>query len=181
MKKIIPLNGIWTIIKGGIGAVCGTVDIDDELEKEKIFIFEPYTAIKKDYFIIDISELSSWDCKSFTYNLFNAKKGNTFPSDAQVDNVQITYSYYAEKEVLKLNRFSTETYILSICPKNIINEPKEKKLYFDIMEYPEQSISFRNGTGLKDKKQNKYLSVYLSPVLYRPDDNTLLCSGNRYD
>lgn len=181
MKKIIPLNGILTLIKGGIGAVCGTVDIEDEFEKEKIYFSEPNTAIKKDYVMIDLSEVTSSTCKSLTHILFNAKKGNTFPSDAQVDDGQVTLSDYVEKEILKPIRYSQETYILSICPTNIINEPKERKLYFDIIEYPEQSFSFRIGTGLKYKEQNKYLLINLSPVQYCPNENTLLCSGNRYD
>lgn len=179
MRKIIPLNGIWTLIKGGIGAVCGTVDIKDEMEKEKIYYKVPNTFIKKDYDIIDLSEVPSNTCKSVTHILFYAKKGATFPSGAQVDDFQVTSSDYVEKEILKPTGCSPETYILSICPKNIINEPNEKELYFDIEKYPEQSFSFRIGTGLKDKEKDKYLLNYLSPVLYRPNENTQLCSGIR--
>jgi hypothetical protein len=178
MKKIIPLFILWILIIGGFGAVSGTECVKENVGVEKIYFSQPNIVDRGEHITIDLAEATTYTWETGKPMLPVVTKVYTFPFGTQVDDVKVTFSEYIEKETPKPIRPAPESYVVSIYATSKIKKPETEISYADIESYPEQLFSYRIGAGLKGEEHVIYLSIYLSPVQYHPNKNTIYCSGS---
>ena len=178
-RELLSLILIGILVLSGLGAVAVSEKKMKTCKTETVLFSQPILSEKEDYITLDVAESTSSSIGKDKPALPVVTKTYTFPFNTHITNVEISYSNF-EKEILtKPITPAPEPQILSSTYNSkdiIINEVTETYAGIDI--YPEQRISYRFGSGLKDGQRMKFLTVNLYPVQYIPEDNMICYSDS---
>jgi hypothetical protein len=172
MKKIIPLLVVSILVLGGLGAVAIPDSEKENIDANIVNFSKPIIVEKGEFVTIALAESNAdlWETDKPLLPLVS--KVYTYPFGTIINDVQITFSNPTEIEITKKIEPSPEPQMKSAVYKNQISEKEVSYQGIDI--YPEEKFGYRTGAGLLGKEHVIYLSVGISPVQYKPNENKLI-------
>ena len=172
MKKIVPILIIGILVISGLGAAVN-IEKQQHLDEFKEITFHQPNIIEKNrYTNIEITETTqTWETNKPQVPVYI--KQYVFPFGTQINNIQVTFSETTTKKIDKPIQPAPESYLTSLDIKqNRETQPKNLN-YDDITIYPKERFNYKIGSGLENNEHVLYLTLYLYPVQYYPQDQTI--------
>ena len=159
MKKIIPILVVSFLVLSGLGAVSGTENENENIISEKFYFSQPTICEKDDYISLELEESTCDSIEDDKPALPVVNKVYTFPFGTTIDNVDVTFSDFTEKQLSKPIEPSPKRYILSLDVSENIEKSEKIMTYSGIEVYPEERFGYRTGAGLKGEEMAAYCQV----------------------
>ena len=177
MKKFLPIILVGIMVLGGVGAVAGHNFDNETMRSEMVSFSHPDIIEKQDYCVIQLEE-STFNSISENKPLIPmVSKVYTFPFGTIIRDVDVSFSEPLEESIDMLVEVSPEVEIFSTMyqMKNKVSSNQVVD-YSDIEIYPDSKFEYRAAAGLKNDEHVIYLTVTLSPIQYKPNENLILYS-----
>ncbi|DAC73022.1 MAG TPA: hypothetical protein DSN98_02095 [Thermoplasmata archaeon] len=177
MKKILPILLVGVLVINGFGAVVATNIPSKEISmQEEIQFSEPVITDQNNYISVQIKEATSSATAPGNPMLPVYTKLFTFPFGTIITDVSFTTSSVQVKELAKEIVPAAQPTPLSSVPLQPSNEKQVKNdaVYSSTSTYPLSRLSYRIGAGLNGNDHVILLSVQYYPLLYSPQQQSLL-------
>jgi hypothetical protein len=177
MKKIVPILFVGILTISGFGAALSTqTETTNQFVQDTIHFSEPVIADEMTYLSVQVKEATSYTTEPGNPTLPLYTKLFTFPYGTIVKDVTfISPSIQVlplSKEVLP----AAQKTPVSNQPVSSIHETRVKNndVYDSPQTYPVSRLTYSVGAGLSGTTHVVLVSMQYSPVLYSPQQQTLL-------
>jgi hypothetical protein len=177
MKKILPIIIIGILLISGFGAAVTTNIQSKKMSiQEEIRFSEPVITDQKNYLSVQIKEATSYAAVPGNPVLPVYTKLFTFPFGTIITDVSFTTSSEQVKELTDEILPAAQPTPVSGASIKLSNEKRVKNdlVYLGTNTYPLSRLDYQVGAGLNGNDHVILLSVQYYPLLYVPQQHTLL-------
>jgi hypothetical protein len=181
MKKILPILLVGVLVISGFGAAVATnIQVKKVSIQEQIQFSEPVITGQNNYISVQIKEATSYAASPGNPVLPVYTKLFTFPFGTIIKDVSFTTSSVQIKELAKEIFPAAQPTPVSGAQNNPTNEKQVKNdlVYLGTNTYPLSRLDYQVGAGLNGNEHVVLLSVHYYPLLYSPQQQTLLFTPN---
>ena len=177
MKRILPVLLVGVLIISGFGAgVAVNAESEKLLLQEDIYFSEPALIDQNNYLSVEIKEATSYATSPGNPMLPMYTKLFSFPLGTIIKDVSFTaaseQTIELTKEILPAARPTPISDSL-IIPSNQ-KQVKNEEVYSAQNTYPLSRLDYQIGAGLDENEHVILLSICYYPLLYLPQQQTLL-------
>jgi hypothetical protein len=179
MKRILPILLVGVLVISGFGAAVTTNVQSTEMSvQEEIQFSEPVIMTQNDYISVQIAEATSYATIPGNPVLPVYTKLLTFPFGTRIKGVSVTPSSGKIVELTKEILPGSQPTPVS----GTFRTPSDEKLikndmvYSGTNTYPVSRLDYQVGAGLNGNEHVVILSVRYYPLLYSPDQQSLIFS-----
>jgi hypothetical protein len=181
MKKILPILLVGVLIGSGFGAAVSVNSSDKQLSfQENLSFSEPVITDQNEYLSVEITEATSSASSPGNPVLPMYTKLYSFPFGTVIKDISFTAS---SEQTIPLRKEivpgSQPTPIsggsISFSNKKLV---KNDAVYSSTTSYPVSRLEYQVGAGLEGNNHVMFLSIQYYPLLYQPQQQSLIFTPN---
>ncbi len=179
MKKFVAVVVLGILVGSGLGvSATSTLENSELISTEQIGFSNPQIVTGSEYVSVSLAEETARLISQGKPEVPLVARTFVFPFGTKINSVDVQFSEYTQYQLTKPVMPSVEPQILGVGP---IQQPQHAVVadeYADIIVYPEESFTYRVGSGLKDGEHVVFVTIFLHPVQYQPAVNTMNCAAS---
>jgi len=169
MKKIISILVVSFLVLGGLGAVSGAENENENIFTEKIYFSQPEVNLKNEYVSLDISEANSYIMKQGKPLLPSYVHTFTFPFGTKINSVTCKPNDINQKTISKYVMPTPEASTAGM----INNKVKKSILNYGTEPYPNEWYTYDVGCGIQNQERCIFVKVKFNPIQYLPAEGII--------
>jgi len=183
MKKILPILLVGVLIVSGFGAAVSVNTQKEQFLLERGLSFsEPVLTDQDEYLSVEVKEATSMASSPGNPTLPIYTKLFSFPFGTIIKDVSFSVSseqiIQLTKEILPGTQPTPVSGGLMISSNQ--KQVKNDAVYSGKISYPSSRLEYQVGAGLQGNEHVTFLSVQYYPILYQPQQDSLLFTANAH-
>ncbi len=173
MKNMITMGVVGLLVLTSLGAAAFSIENTTQtITADQIRFQEPLTSIQNEYTVLELPESTGFLRQTGRPLLPMVSKVYTFPFGTIVNSVEVILGTTSEVLLEKPVILSSDPQMISTQNlQNLVTSTEDMQT--SESWYPTHSFGYRAATGLQNGNRVTFVSVYLYPLQYQQNTNTL--------